>query len=162
MSGKQFIYDLRYVSRTLDRTYYEVWTDFMNNHLDELIDYCDAYFAFANPSFLHNAASWGDGYNYAVATDNAKEWLLKRARFIYDNLNVYPVSYPEEEDDMNFDDDHADGIEIAYTDETEKSALVDVFDLNGRCVKRQVNVFELRTGLHPGIYIVGGKKMVVR
>ena len=163
MSGKQFIYDLRYVSRTLDRTYYQVWTDFMNNHLDELIDYCDAYYAYANPSFTNNATMWGDGNDYATSTYNAKKWLKERAQYIYSTLKTYPYPNPEDnEDDMIFDDDHPDGIELAQTDDMEKSSLVDVFDLNGRCVKRQVNVFDLRTGLHPGIYIVNGKKMVVR
>ena len=163
MAGKQFIYDLRYVSRTLDRTYYHVWTEFMNNYLDELIDYCDAYYAYANPSFLNNATMWGDGKNYDTSTENAKKWLLERAHYIYSTLKAYPISNPDdEEDDMQFDDDHPDGIEMVYTDYTDKTSLVDVYDLNGRCVKRQVNVFELRTGLHPGIYIVGGKKMVVR
>lgn len=163
MAGKQFIYDLRYVSRSLDRTYYKVWTNFMDNHLDELIDYCDAYFAYANPSFKHNATSWGDGNNYDTATSNAKRWLYERAHYIYSTLNTYPITTPtDDEDDVHFGDDHADGIEIASNDPMDKISLVDVFDLNGRCVKRQVNVFDLRTGLHPGIYIVAGKKMVVK
>ena len=163
MSGKQFIYDLRYVSKTLDRVYYHLWRDFMENHLEELIDYCDEYFAYANPSFQHNATSWGDGKNYATAASNAKKWLSQRAQFIYGTLNAYPVITPiGDEDDVHFDDDHPDGIEIALSGETERPTLVDVFDLNGRCVKRQANVFDLRTGLRPGIYVVGGKKMVVR
>jgi hypothetical protein len=163
MSGKQFIYDLRYVSRTLDRTYYQVWTDFISNHLDELIEYCDAYFAYANPSFTNNATMWGDGNDYATSTYNAKKWLKERAQYIYSTLKTYSYPNPDDnEDDMIFDDDHPDGIELAQTDDMEKTSLVDVFDLNGRCVKRQVNVFDLRTGLHPGIYIVNGKKMVVR
>ena len=106
---------------------------------------------------------WGDGNDYATSTYNAKKWLKERAQYIYSTLKTYPYPNPEDsEDDMIFDDDHPDGIELAQTDDMEKSSLVDVFDLNGRCVKRQVNVFDLRTGLHPGIYVVNGKKMVVR
>ena len=135
----------------------------MENHLDELIDYCDAYFAYANPSLKHNATSWGDGNNYDIAAGNAKKWLLERAHYIYSTLKTYPITSPtDDEDDVHYDDDHPDGIEMVSTDPADRTSLVDVFDLNGRCVKRQVNVFDLRTGLRPGIYIVAGKKMVVK
>ena len=161
MEARQWVNDLRYVSKALDRTYYTVWTNFMENHLQELLDYCDDYFAYAEPSLQNNATQWGDGYDYATVTSNTKQWLERRANYVYNSLKVYPIDTPEEEDDMHFDDDHPNGIEIVDAD-NDAHSLVDVYDINGRLVKRQVSVFDLRSGLRPGIYIVGGRKMVVK
>jgi len=161
MEARQWVNDLRYVSKALDRTYYTVWTNFMENHLQELLDYCDDYFAYAEPSLQNNATQWGDGYDYATVTSNTKQWLERRANYVYNSLKVYPIDTPVEEDDMHFDDDHPNGIEIVDAD-NDAHSLVDVYDINGRLVKRQVSVFDLRSGLRPGIYIVSGRKMVVK
>ena len=42
------------------------------------------------------------------------------------------------------------------------TTLADVYNIQGVCVKRGVPVTELRSALPPGIYIVNGKKMVVK
>jgi hypothetical protein len=94
-------------------------------------------------------------------TSNTKQWLERRANYVYNSLKVYPIDTPKEEDDMHFDDDHPNGIEIVDAD-NDTHSLVDVYDINGRLVKRQVSVFDLRSGLRPGIYIVSGRKMVVK
>ena len=162
MEARQWVHDLRYVSPQLDQVYYATWADFMQNDLQVLLDYCDDYFAFAEPSLRNNASKWWDGNNYATIAANMKKWLKQRANHIFDGLTVYPIETPEEEDDMHFDDDHeAAGIQTVNAD-THQPALADVYDIFGRLVKRQVNVFELRHGLCPGIYIVAGRKMVVR
>jgi len=54
MEVSQFVRDLRYVNSKLDRTYYKVWTNFMNHGLDELLNFCDDYYAYARPSFENN------------------------------------------------------------------------------------------------------------
>lgn len=46
--------------------------------------------------------------------------------------------------------------------ETDGDAPVDVYDLNGRLVRRQVSMSEALQGLHKGIYIVNGVKKAVR
>ena len=62
----------------------------------------------------------------------------------------------------NFDDEgDVSSVEINTKEEPERTQ-VDVYDINGRLVKRGVSVFDLRTGLKPGIYIVNGKKMVIK
>ncbi len=50
-----------------------------------------------------------------------------------------------------------DGIEEIVTER-----LVDVYTLQGVMVKRQISVDELKHELSRGIYIINGKKVVVR
>ena len=162
MESRQFIYDLRFVSKALDKAYYQLWTRFRGQPLDELIDFCDDYYAYARPSLENNATLWGDGKNYGQSTAQAKVWLRRRADYIYSRLTAYELD-PEEEpaDDISYQGD-TDGIEVLSNHKQAESSLVDVYDLSGRLVKQRVSVFDLRTGLQPGIYIVGGRKMMVK
>ena len=165
MAAKSFIHDLRFVSEKLDREYYAVWKRFMEHQLEELIEFCDDYYAYARPSLEHNANGGSynvyDGTDYQRSTENAKKWLRQRANFIYSNLTTYDV--PDDDPIIdNFDDEgDVSGVEINTKEEPERTQ-VDVYDINGRLVKRGVSVFDLRTGLKPGIYIVNGKKMVIK
>ena len=43
-----------------------------------------------------------------------------------------------------------------------ENAVVDVYSIDGRCLKSDVKVTEALEGLHKGIYIVGGKKVVIK
>ena len=85
-------------SELLKRRYYAVWKDFVDNHLEEYIDYADDYLAFANSSFINNTSIWGDGGNYAAVAENMKKWLTKRAHHIMNSLTAYKldglISYP--------------------------------------------------------------------
>ena len=166
MSGKQFIHDLRYVSQKLDKAYYAVWKRFVDYQLEELIEFCDDYYAYARPSLEHNSnASYYvyDGTNYQTTTENAKKWLRKRAEYVFSHLTAYDV--PDDGPIIDDFDEAGDvsGVEIDdRTDNFDGGSLVDVYDINGRIVKRGVSVFDLRTGLQPGIYIVNGKKLVIK
>ena len=82
--------DLRYSDERVDKRYYNLWHDFINNgSLDELVDYCDDYYNFAAPSFTHDNSKWrhGDAKTYATVTTSSKSWLRKRAEYIYDFLS---------------------------------------------------------------------------
>ncbi len=50
-----------------------------------------------------------------------------------------------------------DGVTIAPATD-----LVNVYDLSGRLLKQRVNTSDATDGLRPGIYIIGGKKMLVK
>ena len=158
MEAHDFVRDLRYVSEQLDKIYYKVWTLFMTYHLDELLDYCSEYFVYAHPSFVNNQKKWGDGNNYLTFTRNARNWLQQRAKYIYNHLTVYDLT----EEDLNPET----GIIAARSSSdhfaNKPSCLVDVYNLQGQCVKHRVSIFELRQGLKPGIYIVNGKKMTIK
>ena len=62
----------------------------------------------------------------------------------------------------------ADGIGIVNTSgdfswqEGTMEGFANIYTLQGQCVKHHVPVAELRQHLAPGIYIVNGKKMVVK
>lgn len=80
---------LRYNGKEFDKIYYRLWHEFINNgSLDELIDFCDDYYSFAAPSFTHNNSKWGggDANSYATVTTLAKDWLRKRAEYIYNYM----------------------------------------------------------------------------
>ena len=42
------------------------------------------------------------------------------------------------------------------------NALVDVYDLKGNVVKRQVSVGEAMNSLSRGIYVIGGEKVTIQ
>lgn len=92
--GTRFFSKLWKSSELVKRKYYEVWCDFMENHLQELIDYADDYLAYTNNSFMENAYMWGDGWNYEVTAENMKAWLEERAHYLFDNLTAYDLSKP--------------------------------------------------------------------
>lgn len=92
--GYLFFGDLRYNSEEVRRACYKEWKDFMELHLDELIEYVHDYYNFARPSFEHNAEIWGDGYSYGAVADNTAKWLRSRAEYIYKNIETYDLDTP--------------------------------------------------------------------
>ena len=55
-----------------------------------------------------------------------------------------------------------DNISAPAMDNNDLMKEVDVYDLSGRMVRRQVRKSEALRGLHKGIYIMDGKKYVVK
>lgn len=150
MEANAFIHDLRFASKAVDKAFYQICKDFKENHLQEVLDYCDAYYNYAKPSFEHNAEMWNDGQQYATVTSNMKNWITQRLNYLYDNITHY-------------DDTPVVPSGITDTETTEHiPTFVDVYTLQGIRVKTHVPYGEFRQGLQPGIYIVNGKKMVVR
>lgn len=121
--GNKFFSHLWQASDLLKRRYYAVWKDFVENHLEEYIDYADDYLAFANSSFVNNAMMWGDGSNYDMVAENMKSWLETRAHYILSELTPYdldaPVDYP-------YGDVNTDGTIDAEDRELLTHALLDV------------------------------------
>lgn len=97
--------DLRRNSEKVDSTYYQVWTDVINNGgFQEMTDFCDEYYTFAQRSFSHNRANETnnkDVNNYRTITNNCKKWLTERLNHIYNSLTPYPLR-PEEDDDNEY------------------------------------------------------------
>ena len=54
------------------------------------------------------------------------------------------------------------GIDAIEISESESPALIDVYDINGRIVRRQVAPSDATIGLLPGFYIAGGRKILVK
>lgn len=57
---------------------------------------------------------------------------------------------------------HDSGVEEITIDGSSEAAEVNVYNLQGICVKANVARAEATDGLTPGIYIIGGKKVLVR
>ena len=164
--GYPFFKQLLRGNERVKKAYYKLWTEFLESgKLDELIEYCDDYFQYASPSFEHNhdgvdylyRTGWGDGKNYATTTENAKDWLTKRAKYIYERLDVYDISddiIEPEEDDYG----QPDRINVAEV----MHRPVNVYTINGILVRKQVPYGQFNLALAPGIYIVDGKKVAVR
>lgn len=159
MEHSDFLYDLRHkAGEVLDRAYYKVWTEFMDHHLQEVIDFCDDYYLYANASFEQNATVWGDGSDYKSVASRMKSWLSARAQYVYDNLTPYDLV---DDDD---DDDETSGIHslpVGTPGAGTADTCVDVYDLRGVLVRRHVPLMQLRQTLPAGIYIVNGRKLKI-
>lgn len=157
--GIPFFRQLLRGSETVKKHYYKIWTEFLNaGKLDELIEFCDDYLAYAKPSFDHNHQQWGDGRQYEDVTEKAKAWLKSRANYIYSCLTPYDLSDDIVETPEDYDFGQPNFIDISKV----VNKPVDVFTLHGTCVRTRVPYINCTSGLTPGIYIVEGKKIVVK
>lgn len=76
------------------KNYYKVWWEFLNNNsMDELMDFIDCYYNFAQSSFSNNAFMWGSSCDFSEADkERHKSWIQERKDYIYDNLQEYDIS----------------------------------------------------------------------
>lgn len=104
-TGRPFFTNLFYNSDKVKRASYALWTKFLENDFEELLEYVDDYYAFANSSFVHNATKWGDGSKYDTFVSNCKTWLQQHANYIYSNLQTYDLTQEAaiEHGDVNLD-----------------------------------------------------------
>ena len=103
---RDFIRDLRWKYEPLNDVYTELWEEFMNNGLQELIEYCQDYYSFARYSFEDNRSKWGDNTNYAQQVLHAASWLESRTMQIYDDIiNGVRPDVPEPTDPIEFAND---------------------------------------------------------
>lgn len=113
--GSFFFSDLLRSSDWVQYRYYRLWEEFIDKHLDELVNFVDDYYAYARSSFVNNSNIWRDGYNYDTNVEDMKTWLMLRAQYIKDSLTPYaadaaePFSYG----DLN-GDGFIDSIDMEY------------------------------------------------
>lgn len=156
-AGKDFIYTLRYNSgEDMNRAYYRVWTDFYENHLSELQEYCSDYYDVAAKSFEHDNSKWGSGgaNAYQTLTIKGNNWLSKRTKYVYDYLSDYlgyaDKGYLDEEPEENEPSDIADVSNGVQT------TVLGTYDLSGRRITTDFSL------LPRGVYIVNGRKIIKR
>ena len=94
-SGNRFYSNILRSSEWVQYHYYRLWEEFLEKHLDELIDFVDDYYAYARSSFAHNSDIWGDGYDYDTNVANMKSWLEQRAHYIKNSLTPYAIGARE-------------------------------------------------------------------
>lgn len=104
-NGGNLFKALFFNSEIVQRAYYKEWKKFMENSMQEVLDYIDDYYQYVRPSLLHNAQRWGDGNNYENNAATFKNWLKERAEFIYKNLPTYNLDeeLPITVGDVNLD-----------------------------------------------------------
>ena len=106
--GTNFFKPLLQNSDIVKKEYYRVWYNFtQKGGLDELLDYVQDYFDYAEPSLIKNANKWGDGNNYEATLPNIRKWLTTRATHIMDNIEVYNL---EEDNPQRYGDINGDGL----------------------------------------------------
>ncbi|MBQ4521186.1 MAG: CotH kinase family protein [Bacteroidaceae bacterium] len=105
--GSRFFSTLWKSSPWVKCLYYRLWKEFMENHLQELLDYVDDYYNYARTSFANNTTVWSDGNGYEANAKRMKQWLEQRANYLMGNLTAYddgtPIPY-------TFGDTNNDGI----------------------------------------------------
>ena len=160
--------NLRNGSEEVDRACYKVWTKFVTQGgFDELLEFCDDYFQYANPSFVHNATKWSDGNNYSSKVLRAKNWLKQRVQSIYSTLTPYDLTGELDETELwnsseaTIDNDDPEDPETGVKS-LHAPTLFTVYDLRGVPLKHGATFNTWRDGLAPGLYLVNGKKVLVQ
>ncbi len=153
MEAPTYIYDLRYNSgEKFEREYFRVWTDFIQNHLQELLDFCDEYREYAQPSFDHNDNRWREYGYYEDQVKQAKKWLSDRANHIYDHL-ANTLGYAEKYPDVV--ENPTPIIDIAEDKTPQMATDPHIYTLDGRMVNAKGR-------LPRGIYIIRGRKVAIQ
>lgn len=91
---------------TIAKYYHKVCADFVTNHMNELLDYAQDYYDYANPSFIHNNTVWGDGSSYGSSINDIRTWFTSRAAYVLSQYSKYDYSEFEQNltGDVNGDD----------------------------------------------------------
>lgn len=91
-SGYKFFSDLLGTD-SFKKHYYKVWTEFINGKpMEELDDYIDSYYTFAESSFQNNQNITTSPSGFSASDrDRHKEWIRTRLNYIYNNLDKYDI-----------------------------------------------------------------------
>ena len=83
---REFVRDLRFKYAPIDEVYRRLWEQFMDEDLEELMEYCQDYYDFARNSFSDNRQRWGDRTDYGQQAQDAAQWLESRTQRIYNDM----------------------------------------------------------------------------
>ena len=153
--GRQFTLDLRWEYGPLSPLYEELWRTFMEDDLQELIEYCRDYYDFARHSLESDSRKWGNETDYAAMAERAASWIEARAHKIYEDI----LSGVKPDDIIQYNAlDAIERVDIAA------DKVAPVYDLSGRLIDNGHEGRERSAYQHlpKGIYIMGGRKVVVR
>ena len=147
--GRALFKQLLQSSEEVRRQYYLLWNDFVNNGgLDALTHYIDDYQQFVQPSLTldYNRHHRGPS-DYAGMAARLKTWLSRRAHYIFDHLEVFP--------------DTPTGLETVLAPDPvapmpPKAVRRGIFTLTGQRITTP------RHALQSGLYIIDGRKVVVK
>ena len=126
MEAKQFLQDLRWNYEPLNDIYTQLFKKFLDEDMQELLEYCQDYYDFARNSFESNRYTWGDNTNYAQQAKDAANWLETRANKIYQDIldGVRPYK-PDPVDPIEFSNNKL------YNIECRRGELILSYDYKG-------------------------------
>ncbi len=154
-------YDAIRKSDAAKRAYYKEWVNFMaEGRLQEVLEYIDDYIEFAMPSIKHNNdadVNEKSYHDYTQVAERSKEWITKRANYIFNSLEAFDIS-----PDIIEPDDYGQPTEITNVTSNNINRLVDVYTIGGILVRRQIPYIQSTNDLEPGMYIIGGEIVVVK
>jgi len=167
-NGTRFFKALLQNSDATKKAYYRVWYYFMQDSYQELLDYIQDYFDYANTSFLKNAERWWDGYYYENSLEDIRKWLNKRTKWIMDNIEVYDLS--------EIDPQPYNGMEDVYSNPDECILIggevlsifaptprtINIYNAGGMLIQSlDVEQGTTTIPLEPGLYLINNKKVSI-
>jgi CotH protein. len=168
-NGTRFFRNLLYNSDLTKKNYYRVWYYFMQESYQELIDYIQDYFDYANPSFLNNAELWRDGYYYEYYLEDIRSWLEERTTWIMNHIEVYDLSEPEPQPYDDVQEVYSNPEECIIVGGEVLSIFapvpqhIDIRNAAGILIlSLDVEAGTTTVQLEPGIYLINNKKILVR
>ena len=150
--------------------YYKVWVKFVENDgVEELLNWMDDYFTYAQPSFVHSVQSGWSSSSYASYFESFKTWIRNRVQYIYDNLTVptgiEDIDAPEWNDNVEANN----GIIVSVKSgmlcvESTVETTLDIYRTDGTLAGEiNVNVGENLYPLAPrGVIIVNGQRIYLK
>ncbi len=150
--------------------YYKVWVKFVENDgVEELLNWMDDYYAFAEPSFAHNVQSGWPNSGYASYFESFKRWIKNRVQYIYENLTVptgiEDIDAPEWNDNL----ETSNGIIVsvkggALAVESTVETTLGIYRVDGT-LAGEINV-GIGENIYPlaprGVIIVNGKRIYLK
>lgn len=103
---------LRHNSTRMREAYDRVLRGFLREGVDELVEYAGDYYAYARPSFEHNAQRWPEeNTDYGTLTDDCRLWLRNRIGHVARSLaDDGADDIPAGDADLPTGDANADGL----------------------------------------------------
>lgn len=150
--------------------YYKIWKEFIDNDgVEELLNWMDDYYAYAEPSF-RNSADWGWSNNsYDMYFEQFKTWIRNRVEYIEANLTV-PTDIGEivsPDIDDNVENDN--GIKVYSRNgvlcvESTVEATLKIYRIDGSVAGEiEVGIGENVYPLAPrGMIIINGKRLYLK
>lgn len=170
-SGRTFYKSVFEGSEKVRAAYYNLWYRFVNDGgIDALTTFIDDFYNFSKPSIQLNNETWYRGYDYwsgqsynngadyAEVSSRFKSWLTRRSNYILNHLEVFPLEDPTAITDARIDAELVrEAAEAALNGQTSTTNVrKGIFTLSGTRVTMP------RQSLPAGIYIIDGRKVIVR
>ena len=150
--------------------YYKLWKTFIDNDgVEELINWMNDYYAYAEPSYAHSVQNGLANSSYATYFETFKTWIRNRVNYITENLTV-----PTGIDDVDLplssiDSKESNGMKVSVANGvlsivSKVETVLKIYRVDGSIVGEiKVNIGENIYPLAPrGVIIVNGQKVYLK